>query len=198
MLPFFLDLKDKPVLLVGGGSTALKRGKKLLAAGAKLTAYAENFTEEFFALDMELKQETFENQSMEGFWLVIAATDDEKANGAIARRAKEARIFCNHVSDGKSSDLVFPLHLRRSGYDIAITDSYCLPFLLKGLSQTVEDALPDFSPADLEKLSEIRTRILRQYPGEKEILLKKLATMALDNQDLEEEPDEIIRRLQRE
>jgi len=198
MLPFFLDLQDKPVLLVGGGTIALKRGKKLLAAGARITAYAENFTEEFFALDMELKQETFENQSMEGFWLVIAATDDEKANGAIARRAKEARIFCNHVSDGKSSDLVFPLHLRRSGFDIAIADSYRLPFLLKGLSQAVEDALPDFSSADLEKLSEIRARILRQYPEEKEMLLKKLAAMALDNQDLEEEPDEIIRRLQRE
>lgn len=197
MLPVFLNLENKPVLVVGGGPVALRRSKKLLAAGAKVTVYAEAFLPEFRQLRLELKEELFAAQSLAGYWLVVAATNDQAVNAAIARRAEKAGIFCGNAGDGGSGDVIFPLHIREKGFDIAMADRYQLPFLLKRLGHMVAETIPAFTPAYLEKLRCLRRLIIEKYPGEKEALLGKLADLALDNQNLEEEPDEIIRRLQR-
>lgn len=198
MLPLFLDVKDKSVLLIGGGPVAFKRAQKLLAAGAKISAYAHSFIDGFFELPIDLKQETFKDQSLDGYWLVITATDDPDCNAAVAKRAKDARIFCNNAGDAEDGDLVFPLSVQKSGFTVAIADQYRLPFLLTALGVAVMAALPDLAPENLEKLAVLRRYIIEHYPKEKEELLQKLAQAALENQDLEEEPDEIIRRFQRE
>ena len=41
-LPLFLEIKDRPVLVVGGGEAAARRVETVLKAGGRVTAVAED------------------------------------------------------------------------------------------------------------------------------------------------------------
>ncbi len=198
MLPLYLDLKAKPVLLVGGGPIALAKGKKLLAEGAKVAACSKRFIPEFDGSGIELLDGPFENQPFEEFWLVVAATADRETNRAVAKKARLAKVFCNNAGEGDEGDAIFPLRIEKAGFDVAVTDRHRSPFLLKALAENVAAAIPNHSEEYWALLAKTRKRIIAGYGPEKGPLLKKLAVLALSGQELEEEPDEIIRRLQRE
>ena len=48
--PIFIRLEDQPVLVVGGGPVAARKGLRLVQAGAKVTLVAPVVTEELRAL----------------------------------------------------------------------------------------------------------------------------------------------------
>ena len=45
--PVFLNLKDKKVLLFGGGNVALRKAKSLIQCGANMTAISKDFSKKF-------------------------------------------------------------------------------------------------------------------------------------------------------
>ena len=49
--PAFLDLKDRPCLVVGGGAPAARKARLLMRAGARLTVVARRASPEIEDLD---------------------------------------------------------------------------------------------------------------------------------------------------
>ena len=59
--PLFIDLKDRPVLIVGGGSVALRKLKKLRPYGAKPAVVAPEILPEIAGFPgVKLKRKNFE------------------------------------------------------------------------------------------------------------------------------------------
>ena len=65
--PFFVDLNGKTGLIVGGGAVALRKARKLLPYGPRLTVVAPALRPEFQELEgVALLRRPFEEADLEG------------------------------------------------------------------------------------------------------------------------------------
>ncbi|CAM5182442.1 siroheme synthase 1 [Alishewanella longhuensis] len=145
-LPLFVKLTDKPVLIVGGGSVALRKAGTLLSAGAKLSIVSPEFAPEFLAWQAEGKAELlqgyFEPQLLDGKLLVIAATDNDDVNAAVYEAATVRNMLVNTVDDQPKCGFIFPSIIDRSPILIAISSFGTAPVLARRLREKLETLLP--------------------------------------------------------
>ena len=84
-------------MIVGGGEVATRKLKTLLDAGVECRVIAPIMAKEFAQLvdehSLACEPRPFEASDLDGVNLVIAATNDEKANREIHRLATEAGIW---------------------------------------------------------------------------------------------------------
>ena len=111
-LPLFAKVSDKPILLVGGGEVALRKARLLLEAGARLTVVAPHLHDELQALvdagALHYLNGEFSAEQLAQQRLVIAATDDEMVNAAVAAAADAAGLWVNVVDDPAGICLLAP------------------------------------------------------------------------------------------
>lgn len=157
-LPLFADLADRPVLVVGGGVVAERRVHLLLEAGANITVIAPQLSEALAALAAEGRfthvPRVFADDSVEPYWLVIAATDDRTVNMAVAAAATAAKRFCNVVDDHELCSFIMPAIVDRAPVTIAIGSSGLSPVLARWVKGVIETVLP----ARLGSLAELAGR----------------------------------------
>jgi uroporphyrin-III C-methyltransferase / precorrin-2 dehydrogenase / sirohydrochlorin ferrochelatase len=157
-LPLFADLEHRAVIVVGGGIVAERRVTLLLEAEATLTVIAPDLTPHL----AELKEDgrfthvprAYAADSLEPYWLVVAATDDRAVNAAVAAAAESAKRFCNVVDDPSLSTFIMPAIVDRSPVTIAIGSSGLSPVLARWIKGVIETLLP----ARLGALAELAGR----------------------------------------
>src|SRR3954452_10734628 len=95
--PINLDLKERVVVVVGGGRVAARKTLRLVAAGARVTLVAPRIHETL--LDLVAKGalrhvgRSYRPGDLAGALLVFAATDDPQVNLAVADEARKAKIL---------------------------------------------------------------------------------------------------------
>lgn len=96
-----LILRDRPVVVVGGGHVAQRRVPMLIAAGARVTVVSPVVTPALEGMggEITIALRRFEPADLDGAWYVIAATDDHAANTLVSEAAEERRIFCVRSDD---------------------------------------------------------------------------------------------------
>jgi uroporphyrin-III C-methyltransferase/precorrin-2 dehydrogenase/sirohydrochlorin ferrochelatase len=145
-LPLFAELKERPVLIVGGGVVAERRVHLLLDAGARITVIAPALSPSMAALAAEGRYahvpRPFAADSVEPYWLVVAATDDRTVNAAVAAAATAAKRFCNVVDDHELCTFIMPAIIDRGPVTIAIGSSGLSPVLARWIKGVVETVLP--------------------------------------------------------
>ena len=98
LLPLFLDVAGRRVLLVGGGPVAAAKLRQLLAARANVVGVSHETCEEIARSGVRFEQRAFRPADLDGVWLVVAAATAE-ANRQVAAAAEERRVFVNAVDD---------------------------------------------------------------------------------------------------
>ena len=130
--PLFINLENKKVLVIGGGKVATKKIEKILEYGANITVVTENVVEEKLLKLENVKIEN--NQKIEndkakieklvkGYFLVIAATDDEELNENIANVCDSNGMLINNVSSKVKMNAMFGGIVKNSEFQIAISTS---------------------------------------------------------------------------
>lgn len=107
---FGIDLRDKKVIVVGGGPVAVKRVRRLLSSGAVVKVIAIELSDEMFTLSHSrlcIEQRSVVEQDIIEAFLVITATDDSEVNSAVQRWAKQKGIMCNRADVGTEGDFSF-------------------------------------------------------------------------------------------
>ncbi|MGB3595899.1 MAG: bifunctional precorrin-2 dehydrogenase/sirohydrochlorin ferrochelatase, partial [Pseudomonas neustonica] len=100
-LPLFHNLRERQVLVVGGGEIALRKSRLLSEAGARLKLVAPEIESELQALveqgggSCELRG--YHADDVNDAVLVIAATDDEALNAQVSADAQARNIPINAV-----------------------------------------------------------------------------------------------------
>ena len=96
-----LILRDRRVVVVGGGHVAQRRVPVLIAAGARVTVVSPEVTPALEGMggEIDLVLRRFEPGDLDGAWYAIAATDDHAANTLVSEAAEERRIFCVRSDD---------------------------------------------------------------------------------------------------
>ena len=130
--PLFINLENKKVLVIGGGKVAAKKIEKILEYGANITVVTENVVEEKLLKLENVKIEN--NQKIEndkakieklvkGYFLVIAATDNEELNENIANVCDSNGMLINNVSSKVKMNAMFGGIVKNSEFQIAISTS---------------------------------------------------------------------------
>jgi len=145
-LPIFLDIREQPCLLVGGGEVAARKCALLLRAGARVTVQAPSLSAAFDA-DLEAarvvhRAARFSDEDVKGNALVIAATDDEAVNRAVAAAAKAQRIPVNVVDQPALCSFIMPSIIDRSPVIVAVSSGGASPVLARLLRARLETLIP--------------------------------------------------------
>lgn len=139
--PIFLDLRDRPVLVVGAGKVALRKTRGLLEAGARVTVVAPDYDPAFEALPVRLIRRRFRSSDLAGAVLVFAATNDRLTNHRIGVAARGRGMFANIADSGAECDFLVPARLLRSGVQIAVSTGGTDPRLAANLRRKLEQVL---------------------------------------------------------
>ena len=157
-LPLFADLTNRAVLVVGGGTVAERRVTLLLEAKAAVTVLAPELSPQLAELEADgaitHAARAYAADSLDAFWLVVAATDDKAVNAAVAAAARSAKRFCNVVDDPALCTFIMPAIVDRSPVTIAIGSSGLSPVLARWIKGVIETLLP----ARLGALAELAGR----------------------------------------
>ena len=130
--PLFINLENKKILVIGGGKVAAKKIEKILEYGADITVVTKNVVEEKLLQLENIKIEN--NQKIEndkakieklvkGYFLVIAATDNEELNENIANVCDSNGMLINNVSSKVKMNAMFGGIVKNSEFQIAISTS---------------------------------------------------------------------------
>lgn len=178
--PIYLDLEGRHIVLVGGGTVALRKAEVLLGAGARLVIIAEQTNEALTVLGkqgrVELVRGKYAKQYITEAVLVIAATNNRQVNEQIYRDCQSLEVLCNVVDDPDLCDFFVPAVIRRGDLQIAIgTDGYC-PAYAGHLRKRLEAIITEEHGRFLAELEGIRRQIIEALtaPAERKALLGEL------------------------
>src|SRR2546425_6261784 len=105
--PIFIEMRDRPVLVVGGGDVAERKVEGLLAAGAAVTVVSPSLTPRLatLAASGRIRHEArpYQTGDLACFALGFVATGDERVNAAVAREGRRRGMWVN--ADRKSTRL---------------------------------------------------------------------------------------------
>ena len=130
--PLFVNLKNKKVLVIGGGKVAFKKISKIMEYEADITVIAENIAEEKL---LELENLRIENNRkiendkdeieklVKEYFLVIVATDNEELNENVAEICDSKGILINNVSSKTKMNVMFGGIVKNDEFQIAVSTS---------------------------------------------------------------------------
>ena len=146
LLPLFLTLAGRDVVLVGGGPVATSKLQALVDAGARVRVVAPVVTPEIERAGVEIARRAFVAADLDGAWLVVAAATPE-VNREVAAAAESRRLFVNAVDDPANASAFLSGTVRRDGVTIAVSTSGEAP----ALTALLREALDTLLPADLDQ-----------------------------------------------
>jgi uroporphyrin-III C-methyltransferase/precorrin-2 dehydrogenase/sirohydrochlorin ferrochelatase len=118
-----MNLGGRFVVVVGGGTVALRRTKALVESGARVTIIAPELCAGFDELPVTIARRRYRHGDLAGAWLAHAATDDPEVNAAVAVEADSARIWCVRADGGAASAARMPAVTRHGDMTVAVTSS---------------------------------------------------------------------------
>ena len=143
LLPLFLDLTGRHVLLVGGGRVAAGKLQQLLAAGATVRVVSPLVVADIALMsDVEIVRRTFQPSDLDDVWLVVAAATND-VNRQVADAAEARRIFVNAVDDPPNATAYLSGVVRRDDVTIAVSTSGDAPALTALIREALNAVLPN-------------------------------------------------------
>ena len=143
--PMFVDLSDKNVLVVGGGTIGGRRAAALARFCPNVEVVSPQVGEavrrEAEAGRVRVSLRPFERNDLEGRDLVLAATDDPALNAAIAEACRGRHIPVNVSSDHALCDFYFPGVVVDGDISVGVTASGRDHRLAREVTQRIRESL---------------------------------------------------------
>ena len=166
-LPLFLDVRGRHCAIVGGGGLAYRKAILLNKAGAEITIISPQLT-------LELKKFIEQNQceyinadfspdQLKACIIVIAATDNEKVNKAVAEAANKRNILVNVVDQPSLCGFIMPAIVDRSPLIVAISSSGLSPVLTRKIKELNETFISNREGELAELLGNYRIQVKEKF-----------------------------------
>ncbi len=144
--PIFLDIRNKRCLVVGGGNVAERKTASLLKSGADVILVAPQLTpnltiwRDMGQLGHQARE--FQEEDLDGAFLVIAATDSADINRRISQLAGARNIPVNVVDQPELCSFILPSVIDRSPVVAAISTGGASPVLARLIRSRLESLIP--------------------------------------------------------
>ena len=166
-LPIFINVRQNPCLVIGGGDIALRKINLLIKAQAKVDCLSPLFCEGITNLsqngDVNLIQKRFESDDIKDYAIIIASTDDSSVNALISKSAKKARIPVNVVDSPELSSFIMPSIVDRSPVIIAVSSAGRAPVLARIIRAKLETVIPSAYGVLAEIAGEYRQKVKDRF-----------------------------------
>jgi uroporphyrin-III C-methyltransferase / precorrin-2 dehydrogenase / sirohydrochlorin ferrochelatase len=154
VLPTFLKLAGRKVLLVGGGKVAASKLPALVEAGAQVTIVAPTVLPALqiaaVAAGAQLLARGFVAADLEGAWFVVAAAPAD-VNRQVLAAAEPRCLFVNAVDDPPAATAYAGAIVRKGPVTLAVSTGGAAPALAGLLREALAAVLPD----DLERWGQV-------------------------------------------
>lgn len=162
LYPINVRIRDRNVVVIGGGRVAHRKVLGLLDAGAKVKIVSPKLTNELLLLSqsgqISWQPEPYTKENLEGALLIVAATNDQETNQAVKRDAAPNQLV-NLADDPEQSDFQVPSVLKRGKLTIAVSTSGASPVLAKKIRRQLEQMFAEEYESYLDFLAYSRKEI---------------------------------------
>jgi len=169
--PIFIDLKDQPCLVVGGGEVAARKIRLQLLAGAKITVVSPELgptvTAEMYQ-QIEHIQREFLESDIQGYRLITAATDDAVVNRQVSELAQAINVPVNVVDQPELCSFITPSIIDRDPVTIAISTGGGAPVLARMLRSKLEAFIPASYGHLAASMQSMRDKVKQSFAEENE------------------------------
>ncbi len=165
--PIFLDLEQKPVIVIGGGNVACEKVAGLRRAGARITLVSPELAAELQELkeagELQHIARAWQESDLDGDWaIVMVATDDGAVNREVTAASRARRVWVNAADDPVNCDFILPSVVRKGKITLAASTAGTSPALARRLREELDAYLTEDMPALADLLAEVRTDLRRR------------------------------------
>ena len=166
--PVYIQLREQPCVVIGGGKIAEGKVEGLLAAQANVKVISPELTPHLQELveDQQITYlaRTYQPGDLTGAFLVICATDQAAINHQVWQEATANRQLVNVVDDTPRCNFIAPSILRQGDLTIAISTSGKAPALAVRLKERFQRELGPEYERFLELAGELREPLAQHVP----------------------------------
>ena len=159
--PMYMDMQDLKILVVGGGYIATEKLEKLVDFTTQITVIALRVEDEAKNIidkyELKLQQRAYEQGDIEGFDIVIVATDTVDLHKEIYEESRGSRILVNSVDNTDYCDFIFPSYVQKGDLTIAFSTGGASPAFAKQIRRHFEKIIPDSVGDFLKKMKALRS-----------------------------------------
>jgi siroheme synthase-like protein len=164
--PVFLDLADRPSLVVGGGPVAEGKVAGLLAAGARVTVVSPTVTAPLAGWAAEgrvtHRARAYRAEDLDGQQVAFVATDDAVATRAVAADGRARGVWVNAADEPARCDFILPAVIRRGRLVVAVSTGGASPAAARAIREELEGYLTEDHAVLVELAAEARDDLRRR------------------------------------
>jgi len=164
--PAFLDLTDRPALVVGGGPVAEGKVEGLLASAARVTVVSPTVTRRLAAWAaagrVQHRQREYRRGDLAGHRLAIVATDDRGVSDGVAAEGRARGVWVNVADEPRRCDFILPAVIRRGRLVVAVSTGGASPAAARAIRLELEDYLTEDHAMLVEVAADVREDLRRR------------------------------------
>lgn len=170
--PIMIDLTDREVLVVGGGSVAGRKIATLIEYGAVVSVVSRELSPELKNLvdsgRVKYLGGEFSLVFLKDKFLAFAATDDSDLNRRISRAAQAKGMLINAVDQPADCTFIVPSIIRQGDLTISVSTSGKSPALAKRIREKLSSIFGNEYGLFLRMMGKIRESVLSRSSDQKE------------------------------
>ncbi len=154
-LPINLDVKNRKIIVVGGGTTAARKAEMALRAGAIVSSFAPELNDDFLDIknhpNFTHENRPFAKEDVHSAMIVFAACETADLNNQLAEMAKTSGTLINIIDNPSACDFIMPAIVDRDPVIVTVSSSGASPVLARIIKSHLESSIPA-TFGDLAKL----------------------------------------------
>jgi uncharacterized protein len=191
LFPIFIKLEQFRVLVVGGGYVGLEKVSAILnnSPATVITVIGREIRDELRAFcepyeQVQLLEKPYATGDVEGFDLVLIATDDPALNRTIKAEAREHGIWANVADTPDACDFYLGSIVQKGNLKIAISTNGQSPTIAKRIKETLNETIPDEVDSLLDNMRALRQHLKGDFASKIKQLDGITSTLAAEPQRL--------------
>ena len=140
MYPVMINIREKKVVVVGGGKVAARKIRTLLAEQAAVTVVSPTLHADIPQAEIQWLARPYQTGDLEGAKLVFACTDQEEVNRQIMEDAAPSQLV-NNTGDKTFSDFYNVAIARKKVVSVMISTNCFSPRRSKEILKKIEASL---------------------------------------------------------
>jgi len=178
MYPITLDLKGKPVLIIGAGNVGERKIMSVYNAGAEITVISEQYGEPVKKLardgKIRLVERSYQPGDCRGYFMVIGSTGSNAVNAVISQECTSLGILVNIVNQPELCNFYVPAVIKRGDFQIAVSTGAKSPALAREIRKELEEQYGEEYGRLTHRLGVIRKELKQKYSSDPAELSRQL------------------------